>query len=85
MGQADLGMEMEEFAEPISAVRTWPSSLPDRVHATRSVLAEEAQPLDAQVLARIFIRARRQDVEEIADTLVSLHQARRVENNRYTR
>jgi hypothetical protein len=43
------------------------------------VLAEEQQPLDAAALARIFIRARKQDVQDIAETLVSLNQARRVE------
>ncbi len=83
MGQAGLGIEMEESAAPVGARRPWPATLPERVHAIRAVLGEEQQPLDAPALARIFTRARRQDVEDIAETLVSLNQARRVEN-RYT-
>lgn len=40
----------------------------------------ERQPLDAPSLARIFTRARMHDVRDIAETLVSLGQARRVED-----
>jgi hypothetical protein len=83
LGQVGLGIEMEESATPVSARRPWPTSLPERVRAIRNVFAEEQQPLDAAALARIFIRARRQDVQEIAETLVSLNQARRV-GDRYT-
>ena len=82
-GQVGLGIEMEESATPASARRPWPPSLPERVRAIRNVFAEEQQPLDATALARIFIRARRQDVQDIAETLVSLNQARRV-GDRYT-
>ncbi|HSU59950.1 MAG TPA: DNA methyltransferase, partial [Bryobacteraceae bacterium] len=83
MGQAALGIEMEEAPAPVAARRAWPATLPERVRCIRSVLAEQQQPLDAPTLARIFKNARRMDVEEIAETLVSLRQARRV-NNRYT-
>ncbi len=62
MGQAGLGIEMEESATPVSARRPWPASLPERVRAIRTVLAEKQQPLDAPALARVFTRARRQDV-----------------------
>ncbi len=82
-GQVGLGIEMEQSATPVSARRPWPPSLPERVRAIRNVFAEEQQPLDATALARIFIRARRQDVQDIAETLVSLNQARRV-GDRYT-
>jgi hypothetical protein len=80
LGQAGLEIEMEEAAAPVSARRPWPASLPERVGAIRAVLAEGRQPLDANGLARAFIRARTQDVRDIAETLVSLGQARRVEN-----
>lgn len=71
---------MEESLIPAGARCPWPASLSERVRAIRTVLAEEQQPLDAPALARIFTRARRQDVQEIAEILVSLNQARRVEN-----
>jgi hypothetical protein len=82
-GQVGLGIEMEESATPVIGRRPWPPSLPDRVRVIRNVLADEQQPLDAAALARIFIRARKQDVREIAETLVSLNQARLV-GDRYT-
>jgi hypothetical protein len=78
--QAGLDIEIEETIAPIAARRPWPQSLPDRVRAIRTLLAEQLQPLDAHSLARMFTRARRQDVQDIAETLVSLNQARRVEN-----
>jgi hypothetical protein len=83
MGQAGLGVEMEESAPPVSTRRPWPSTLPERIRAIRAVLAEELQPLDVCALARAFTRAGRQDVQDIAEALVSLHQARRVDD-RYT-
>ena len=79
-GQTGLDIEIEEAAAPVSARRPWPAALPDRVGAIRAVLAGERQPLDANALARIFTRARTHDVREIAETLVSLGQARRVED-----
>ena len=81
--QVGLGIEMEESATPASKRRAWPASLPERVSAIRNLLTEEQQPLDAAALARIFIRARKQDVKDIAETLVSLNQVRRV-GDRYT-
>jgi hypothetical protein len=80
LGQVGLGIEMEEAVAPASARRPWPPSLRERVGAIRAVLAEERQPLDANGLARAFVRARTQDVQDIVETLVSLGQARRVEN-----
>ena len=83
LGQVGLGIEVEEVATPTGPRQPWPTSLPERVKAIRNALSEEQQPLDAASLARIFVRARRQDVQDIADTLVSLNQARRV-GTRYT-
>ncbi len=82
-GQMGLGIDVEPATVTIAARLPWPASLSGRVGAIRSVLAEEPQPLDAASLAKVFVRARRQDVQEIADTLVSLNQARRIDN-RYT-
>lgn len=82
-GQVGLDMQIEEAVSPTVARRPWPQALPERVRAIRAVLAEEPQPIDSHSLARIFTRARRQDVRDIADTLVSLNQARRV-GDRYT-
>ena len=79
LGQTGLGIDMEEAA-PVSARRPWPTSLPERVGAVRAVLAEERQPIEASALARVFKKARTPDVREIAETLVSLGQIRRVEN-----
>jgi hypothetical protein len=77
--QIGFGIEVEQSAAPAAARRPWPATLPERVRAIRNILVEELQPLDAVAMARIFTRARRQDVQAIADTLVSLNQARCVE------
>ncbi len=77
-GQIGLGIEMEEVAAKASARQPWPATLPERVRAIRDTLATASQPMDATMLTKQFVRARKQDVQEIADTLVSLNQARRI-------
>jgi hypothetical protein len=77
-GQIGLEIEMEEAAPKASARQPWPPTLPERVRAIRDSLASASNPLDAASLAKQFSRARKQDVEQIAETLVSLNQARRI-------
>lgn len=83
LGQVGLGMEMEEPPVAARTRRLWPASLPERVRTVREALAEEQIPASVAGLAQNFTRARRQDVEQILETLVSLRQARKVDN-RYT-
>jgi hypothetical protein len=82
-GQIGLGIEMEEAnAKPVVR-QPWPTTLPERVRAIRDALANAAYPLYSSTLTKQFIRARKQDVQKIADTLVSLNQAREI-NESYT-
>lgn len=58
------------------ATIAWPKTLPEQARGVRVALVAQAAPATPQVIAKCFSRARREDVEEILDTLVSLGQAR---------
>ena len=61
----------------------WPKTLPERVRALRSTLAEGSTPLAADDLRKRFTRARKADVEELLETLVEVGQARCTDDGRY--
>ena len=65
------------------AKRPWPKTLPEQAQAVRAVLAEQATGLTAEQLARLFLRAHTQRVTDMLNTLVSLGQARMLEEGRY--
>jgi hypothetical protein len=77
--QATLGVEMEEEeARPSTAVRQpWPASLPERVRIVRDFLLQSVAPVEPNVVARNFLRARSPEVTAILDTLVALGQIKR--------
>ena len=63
--------------------RSWPRDLPDQFKAVRDALTAERAPAAVEQVAARFIRARRDRVAEVLDTLVSLGQAREVGLRRY--
>ncbi|RLC08512.1 MAG: class I SAM-dependent DNA methyltransferase, partial [Deltaproteobacteria bacterium] len=67
----------------IASRAPWPKSLPDQVRVLREVLADHTTPATAETIARQFTRARKDKVEEILQTLVTLGQAREVEDGRF--
>lgn len=88
---------MTESAAPPAAIdgflRRWEASgaaeragaltLPEQAQAVRAALAENPAGLTAVATARLFLRARTQTVTDLLNTLVSLGQARLLEESRY--
>ena len=76
-----------ESPEASSAVagtkRPWPKTLPEQAQAVRAVLADQPTGLTPEQLARLFLRANTQRVTDMLNTLVSLGQARMLEEGRY--
>jgi len=63
--------------------RPWPRELPEQFKAVRAALAAQGEPAPAEQVAAHFVRARRDRVAEVLDTLVSLGQARDTGRGRY--
>lgn len=61
----------------------WPKSIPEQARAVRQALAAQRGVVTSQQLARAFVRARVERIEELLQTLVSLGQAREVSAGRY--
>ncbi len=68
---------------PLSSGLPWPSSLPDQVRVLREVLAAQSGPASAETIARQFIRARKDRVEELLKTLVAMGQAREITTGQF--
>jgi hypothetical protein len=78
------------FNEPDSRAikgvnRPWPKTLPEQAQAVRAVLAERSSGLTPEQLARLFLRANTKLVSDLLQTLVSLGQARALEDGGYVR
>jgi DNA-binding IclR family transcriptional regulator len=56
----------------------------DQAKALRAVLSSAAQPRSADDLTKAFKRAKAERVEELLETLVSLGQARRTGDGKYS-
>jgi hypothetical protein len=83
---AGFGEEFEAAA-PAKAKekkQEWPKTLPEQARALRHMLAAQAGVVTPEQLAKKFMRARVERVEELLQTLVSLGQAREVETGRFT-
>jgi hypothetical protein len=65
--------------------RPWPKALPEQAQAVRAVLAEYPDGLAPEQLARLFQRANTKFVSELLQTLVSLGQARALDEGRYVK
>ncbi|MEX1041570.1 MAG: DNA methyltransferase [Pirellulaceae bacterium] len=61
----------------------WPKTLPQRVKAVRDALTSQHSPVTVEELATTFSRAKREDVQELLETLVAIGQARQVDDLRY--
>jgi hypothetical protein len=56
--------------------QSWPKELPEQFKAVRAALAAQGAPAKAEQVAAQFVRARRDRIAEVLETLVSLGQAR---------
>jgi len=84
--QTTLIEEADEPADTSPAKRAklpWPKTLPERAQAVRSALSSQKAPLTADQLAKLFLRANVDKVEELLDTLASLGQARELPDGRF--
>ena len=92
--QAELDVETEspevvkgegdkDKKTPKSTRTPWPKTLPEQVKLLRELLATQAAPVTAQVIAKSFTRARADKIEELLQTLVTLGQARVVGEGMY--
>jgi hypothetical protein len=61
----------------------WSKSLPEQVRILRDALAAQPAPVTAEAMARQFTRARKDKVEELLQTLVTLGQVREVEGGMF--
>lgn len=62
-----------------AAKASWPKTLPEQVAAVRGALANAGGPATAEQVARTFLRARADKVEELLVTLATLGQVREIE------
>lgn len=61
----------------------WPKTLPEQVKAVRSTFSSHPSGISPDPLARTFLRARADRVQELLDALVSLGQARELADGRH--
>jgi hypothetical protein len=73
--------EMEPGQAP-AARQPWPKTLAEQAQAVRALLSART-PVSADDLAQTFHRAPRERVAELLEALVSLGQARRLDDGRY--
>ena len=84
-------IELGDFEIPESEVSLikdrfrprWPGKLADQASALRNVLGQ--RPASASVIARSLSRTRLRQVEALLETLVTLGQARRLDDGRFAR
>jgi hypothetical protein len=84
-GTLDIEEPAEEAAIPATpkAKTPWPKTLPERAQAVKAALAAVRTPVTAEQLAKTFLRARAEGVQELLETLVSLGQARELPDGRF--
>ena len=77
--------------EPTSTVATpakkepWPKTLAEQAQAVRAVLSAVPAGMTPEQLAKTFLRGQSRRISELLDTLVSLGQARALDDGRYVR
>jgi hypothetical protein len=90
--QATL-LPVEPEPEPAAAVtapgtarkQPWPKSLAEQAQAVRTALATAPAGMTPEQLARTFVRGQARRVSDLLETLVSLGQARALDDGRYVR
>jgi hypothetical protein len=70
-------------ATVVPAAAAWPKKLPDRFQAVKAMLAEAEGAIDAGLAAKAFKGAKRQDVQQVLETLVAFGEARAVGGGRF--
>jgi hypothetical protein len=79
-------MTEPEPATPAAvAKQPWPKSLAEQAQAVRAALSAAPGGMTSDQLARLFVRARVDRVAELLATLVSLGQARELDDGRFVR
>ena len=81
---APMQRELPAPAAAAAARQSWPRELPEQFKAVRTALAGERAPAAAEQVAAHFVRARRDRVSQVLETLVSLGQARQAGPGLYT-
>ena len=85
---ATQGTLIEDVLEPLETTSKksktpWPKTLAEQAQAVRSALVGHRTPVTPEQLAKTFLRARVDRVEELLDTLASLGQARELDDGRF--
>ena len=81
---APMQRELPAPAAAAAARQSWPRELSEQFKAVRAALAGEGTPAAAERVAAHFVRARRDRVFQVLETLVSLGQARQAGPGLYT-
>jgi len=81
--QTELAGMPEEAAPTAGEKQEWPETLKERIAAVRGLLRTAGQPLSAREVARNFMRARVDKVEDILDFLAFDRSIRRTDDGRY--
>lgn len=84
--QKQMAAEAEETpaAKPVKVKKlAWPKTLSAQAAAVQSALTIHAAPANETDLAKHFIRANKERIAELLETLTSLGKARELEDGRY--
>ena len=65
------------------AKAAWPGTLPERFQAIRQALTARGQPATPEEIATGFSRAKKDQVAEILETLVTVGQARQTKGGKF--
>ncbi len=65
------------------AKAAWPTTLPERFQAIRQALNARGKPATSEEIATGFSRAKKDQVAEILETLVTVGQARQTKGGKY--
>lgn len=70
-------------AAAVPAKTAWPKKLPDRFQAVKALLSATEGAVDVKAAARAFTGAKRQDMEQVLETLVAFGEARSLGEGRF--
>jgi len=77
------GMEAKAPAKAQPAKQPWPKTMAEQAQAVRQALASLDAPASVETVAKCFLRAKRDRVAELLETLVGLGQARVTRGGEY--
>ena len=76
-------METKAPAKAKAAKQPWPKTMAEHAQAVRQALATLDAPASVETVAKCFLRANRDRVAELLETLVELGQARMTRGGEY--